>query len=60
MCLRSTGSKKGFITIDYKADFGKGDTVNDTTEIAYDDFILDVPQDSLFATKGSKRYIRFY
>ncbi|WPL47082.1 BACON domain-containing protein [Sphingobacterium bambusae] len=49
-------SKKGFVTQDYKVDFSKRDTINDNIVMQYDDFILDVPQDSLFATKNRKSF----
>lgn len=49
-------SKKGFITQDYEVDFSKRDTINDNIVMVYDDFILDVPQDSLFATKSRKTF----
>lgn len=49
-------SKKGFITQDYKVDFSKRDTIKDNIVLSYDDFILDVPQDSLFATNNRKTY----
>ncbi|TCR08622.1 hypothetical protein EDF66_103169 [Sphingobacterium sp. JUb20] len=49
-------SKKGFITQDYKIDFTKRDTINDNIILKYDRFILDVPQDSLFASKNRKKF----
>ncbi len=49
-------SKKGFVTQDYKVDFSNRDTIFDNIILAYDDFILDIPQDSLFASHNAKKY----
>jgi hypothetical protein len=49
-------SKDGFVMQDYKIDFTNRDTIIDNIVLKYDKFILEIPQDSLFASKTPKKY----
>ncbi|MBD1429819.1 BACON domain-containing protein [Sphingobacterium litopenaei] len=54
--LKARISKPGFVTQDYTIDFTNRDTLNDNIVLKYDQFILEVPQDSLFASASIKKF----
>lgn len=54
--IKARISKPGFVTQDYTIDFTNRDTLNDNIILKYDKFILDIPQDTLFASASSKKY----
>lgn len=49
-------SKSGYIDVSKQFDFSKRDTINDNIIMPYDDMILTVPTDSLYASYQSKSF----
>lgn len=54
--LKAEISKSGYIDVSKRFDFSKRDTINDNIIMPYDDMILTVPTDSLYASHQSKSF----
>jgi hypothetical protein len=54
--IKARISKKGYVTKDYTLDFSSRDTLIDNVVLSYDKFILDVPQETLYANSSIKRF----